>query len=406
MIFDMDGTLLDSMWYWRTIWREYAAAQGIALPPELIGQTQYGCGKACDILSRELNGAKSRQDIFNEMMVFLEAHYRRDVRPKPFAGELLAELKRAGYIVGVATATRRQLAIPALERHGLMKDVDFVTDCDEMGSSKSKPEFFLNVAARIGCRPEECVMFEDAVYAVRSAKQAGMTVCVIDEPVSYPDRDEIRALADRYVSGWGELLGKEPPRYRNIVFDFGNVVARFNPDMLIARFCENEADRPLLKKAVADGWADLDTGAIDNDGHRRRVLDRVPQRLHESVNRLFEGWVYAMPYVDGMPELIAELKEKGYHLYLLSNAPTYFDEHRDFYRVLDGFDGVVVSASVKMHKPDRAIFDYLLSAYALDPSRTLFIDDNRPNVDGARACGLDAYHFSFDTDALRQYILG
>ncbi|MBR3504693.1 MAG: HAD family phosphatase [Clostridia bacterium] len=208
MVFDMDGTLLDSMIYWRTIWREYIESRGLAMPEELRGQTLFGCGKACNLIARD-NGL-DRDAVYNEMLEeFLARHYREDVEPKPFAARALRRFREAGFAVVVATATPRHMAKPALARHGLLALADLVTDVREMGAQKSSPAFFVNVARRLSAEPGACVMFEDAVYAMRSAKAAGMTVCAVDEPISYPDKAEIMALADKYIMGWREIAEAE-----------------------------------------------------------------------------------------------------------------------------------------------------------------------------------------------------
>ncbi|MBQ8954741.1 MAG: HAD family phosphatase [Clostridia bacterium] len=208
MVFDMDGTLLDSMFYWRTMWREYVEEHGLLMPEELKDKVIYGCGKACDLIARDNN--LDRPALYTAMLEeMLARHYRTDVTPKPFVGDALKKLRAEGYPLVVATATPRHLAEPALARHGLLECVDFVTDVVEMGAQKNTPDFFLNVAKRLDLAPNECVMFEDAVYAIRSAKAAGMTVCAIDEPISYPDKEEITALADRYIASWREIAEEE-----------------------------------------------------------------------------------------------------------------------------------------------------------------------------------------------------
>ena len=149
MIFDMDGTLLDSMFYWRTIWREYIEEHNLVMPEELKDKVLNGCGKSCKLIARD-NGLEKKalyRDMLEEM---LGRHYREDVQPKPLAPDILKKYKEEGYRVAVATATPRHLAEPALARHGMLDYVDFVTDVEEMGSSKSSPDFFLNVAKRLG----------------------------------------------------------------------------------------------------------------------------------------------------------------------------------------------------------------------------------------------------------------
>ena len=208
MVFDMDGTLLNSMIFWRTMWREYIEAHGLTMPEELKDKTLFGCGNACGLIARD-NGL-DRDAVYREMLEeCLARHYRDDVLPKPFAGEALRRFHEAGFTVAVASATPRRLSRPALDKHGLLEHIDRVTDVEEMGAPKNKPEFFLNVARWLGVDPGECVMFEDAVYAMRSARAAGMTVWAIDEPISYPDKPEILTLADRYIRNWREIAGAE-----------------------------------------------------------------------------------------------------------------------------------------------------------------------------------------------------
>ena len=208
MIFDMDGTLLDSMLLWRTVWKEYIAKNGIATPAELVGKSDYGCMKSCGLIAEQ--EGRDREEIYAEMRQLIQAHYMSDIQPKPHAGELLEALKAEGYTVGVATATLRDMAYPALERHGLTKHIDFFCDVDEIGLSKSDPEFFVRTAALAGAKPEDCVMFEDAVYAMRSAKAAGLSLVAIEEPMSRRDREEILSLADRYVLSWDEVIKSLP----------------------------------------------------------------------------------------------------------------------------------------------------------------------------------------------------
>ena len=106
MIFDMDGTLLDSMFYWRSIWREYVNEHGLVMPEELKDKVICGCGKACDFIARDNN--LDRPALYAAMLEeMLARHYRTDVYPKPFAPEMLRKFKQAGYPVMVATATPR-----------------------------------------------------------------------------------------------------------------------------------------------------------------------------------------------------------------------------------------------------------------------------------------------------------
>lgn len=208
MIFDMDGTLIDSMEQWYTIWHEYVEENHIPLPPELVGQTQYGCSKACKLLAQILG--KTYDEVRDGMEQLLQRHYMTDVMPKPQAGEVLDALRAQGYRVGVATATRRGMAQSVLERHGLWEKLDFFCSTDDFGISKSDPEFFRKVAALAGAQVSQCVMFEDALYAISGARQADMCVVAIEEPIFSHDREKIMQRADRYIHSWQEMLSSLP----------------------------------------------------------------------------------------------------------------------------------------------------------------------------------------------------
>lgn len=188
---------------------------------------------------------------------------------------------------------------------------------------------------------------------------------------------------------------------RNIVFDFGNVIGRYDADELIAHFCAEARDRPLLRRAIFQGWEELDAGGIDYEDYTARALGLLPARLHGTARAFFNGWYRYMPYVEGMPELIAALKRRGIPLYLLSNASVYFAEHLGEYEVLQGFAGIVISGKLKLVKPEPGIYAHLLEQYALRPEECFFIDDLEENIEAARRCGMEGYVFDGDTGRLR-----
>ncbi len=98
------------------------------------------------------------------------------------------------------------------------------------------------------------------------------------------------------------------------------------------------------------------------------------------------------------------MKARGIHVYLLSNAPTYFAEHLDDFPILKLMDGLVVSAPIQKAKPNADIFQYTLEKFGLNAEETLFIDDNSPNTEGAEKCGLHAFTYHGEIDDLRKKI--
>ena len=109
----------------------------------------------------------------------------------------------------MGTATPRHVATRALSRLGLMPYIEFVTDPYEMGCGKGNPQFFHNLAKKCGLKVEEIAMFEDAYYAMKGAKEAGCTVLAIEDATAFREKEDIMAIADRYVLTFDEMIEEE-----------------------------------------------------------------------------------------------------------------------------------------------------------------------------------------------------
>lgn len=209
-IFDMDGTLLDTMRYWRYTSLEYLLAHQLPVRPEDLTRMEWTSSRALvkEIAEREGFDIGSWQTMVSELEEFMNRHYLHDARRRENVPELLEKLRGMGKPMCVATGAPRQYARNGLSRLGILKYFEFVTDCYEFGMDKSQPEYFEEVARRLGTRPEKCVVFEDALYAMKSAKAAGCRVVAIEDSTARLQRDEIRAIADRYIQNYSELLGE------------------------------------------------------------------------------------------------------------------------------------------------------------------------------------------------------
>lgn len=184
---------------------------------------------------------------------------------------------------------------------------------------------------------------------------------------------------------------------KNIIFDMGGVIVDWNPERSISKWNLSEEDsKLLLNKTFNDfRWSLLDFGYYANDDeYLKDVLPEIPERLHKVTEKIVKDWASNFSnFVDGVPELIKELKDRGFNLYLLSNAGP---SHKDYFHVVrshDCFDGVVVSADVKQYKPCPDIFRTLLNRYNLDPKECLFIDDLTNNCAAAFLCGIQPIVF-------------
>lgn len=205
-IFDMDGTLVDSMGYWNRLADEYLARFGLpglspALKEESIALTML---ESAQLFIREFGLPGTPERIAGEINALMEEHYRADVPLKPGAAELLARLKAAGVKMCVASSTHPALIDLCLRRLGVRDHFEFLLSCEEVGEGKNKPTVYLEAARRLGGIPENTVIFEDILVAAQTAKQAGFSLGVIYDVNSDDEQPQLKALADCYITRWDD----------------------------------------------------------------------------------------------------------------------------------------------------------------------------------------------------------
>lgn len=207
-IFDMDGTLVDSMGYWQRMEREYLAGRGAPSGPELEAliarlkpMTLYDAARA---FIAELGFSGTPEHVVAEMNGVMRRHYERDVSLKPGAAEYLRRLNRRGAALCTASATSVPLVKLCLRRLGVDREFRFMLSCEEVGASKNRPDVYFEAARRLGSAPAETAVFEDSLSALTTAKNAGFYAVAVYDAASASDWPALRALADECVVDWSK----------------------------------------------------------------------------------------------------------------------------------------------------------------------------------------------------------
>ena len=202
-IFDLDGTLFDSMDIWSRIGPDSLKKRGITPPPDYartIFTMSFAQSAAYTVRYFEL--PCTPENLMQEWDETAALVYGSEARLKPGVGDYLLALRENGWKLGVATTLHERVYRPALERHRLLGLFDVLCGADEVPLPKSDPEIFLLCAKRLGLEPGECVVFEDLLVAVRSAKSAGMQTVGVWDKASAMDWEEIKNTAGRVITSF------------------------------------------------------------------------------------------------------------------------------------------------------------------------------------------------------------
>lgn len=207
VIFDIDGTLLNSMSVWTDIDDIFLEKYNLQEPEGFHeGMEGMSYSETAEYFLRLFPTLTHTSEELQQEWYDMAYHiYATDVRMKKGAYEFLHDLKRQGYRLGVATSNHRNLAIHALQAQGVYELFDSVWTAGEAGAGKPAPDVYLKVAESLHVQPERCLVFEDVPMGILAGKSANMKVCAVEDDFSHGQIEKKKEYADYYIQDYTQI---------------------------------------------------------------------------------------------------------------------------------------------------------------------------------------------------------
>lgn len=206
-IFDLDGTLLDSMGVWRRIDEDFLGKRGIRVPDDYLKAiTAKNFQDAADYTIERFGLKESADAIMAEWFDMAIDAYTNDVALKPFVKEYMQILRENDVKIAAATSSDARLFEPCLKHHGIYEWFDAFSVTAEVKRGKGYPDVYENAAEKLGLKAADCVVYEDILKGVEGAKLGGFYVIGVEDVHSSYEKEEIQKEADRYITTFEELM--------------------------------------------------------------------------------------------------------------------------------------------------------------------------------------------------------
>lgn len=206
-IFDIDGTILDSMSVWYGITDEYFREHGVILSKDAAARIEkMTLEESIPYIQSKYLPQLGAGQILEDLQRKLSFAYERTIPAKEGVCEYILKLCGCGVKIAAATSGFSGLCRAALRRIGIEQCFSAYAFSSEVGCSKSRPDIYLLAAERLGLKPRDCCVYEDLITGVMSAHSAGFTVIAVADRSNAHDKDRLIRHSDHYITGWNELL--------------------------------------------------------------------------------------------------------------------------------------------------------------------------------------------------------
>lgn len=207
IIFDLDGTLIDSMWIWKQIDIDFLEKRGIVLPNDLQKDIEgMSFTETAHYFINRFDLKESLESIQSEWNEMAKQFYRTHIKLKDMVLPLIEYANAHDIKLGIGTSNSRELLNEVVMAHGIHHYFESMRTSCEVDKGKPSPDIFLKVAEDLGIAPDRCLVFEDTHAGVLAAKRAGMHVIAIYDELSEPYQEAIKADADRFIYSFSEII--------------------------------------------------------------------------------------------------------------------------------------------------------------------------------------------------------
>lgn len=207
VLFDLDGSLVDSMWIWKQIDIDYLGRFGYELPETLQSEIEgMSFLETAQYMKKRFNIPQEIEEMIDDWNRMAWDKYENEVFLKPGAAEFLQECTKRGIRLGIASSNSRELVENVIQARGLQGVFGCIMTGSDNVKGKPAPDIYLRAAEGLGVEPANCLVFEDIVQGIQAGKSAGMRVCAVEDAYSVHQWEEKKRLADYYIEDYYGLF--------------------------------------------------------------------------------------------------------------------------------------------------------------------------------------------------------
>lgn len=207
VIFDLDGTLIDSLSLWNDIDVAFFKKYNMDVPSSYNKKIQHmNFEQMAEFTIKEYNLNTTIDEVISFWNSFAINEYKNVIKTKPYVKEYLQLLKNNNVKISLATTNQKEIFYSCLVSNNIEKYFDFILNVNDLKTSKSEPKIYLEAAKKMNLKVEDTLVFEDLLLPIKTAKKAGFKVIAVDDKHNYSNREEIKSNCDYYLTSYEELI--------------------------------------------------------------------------------------------------------------------------------------------------------------------------------------------------------